>query len=1028
MNVHRTAVLPTGDIPVLEADALSFIETQFPVGRVSAEAYKERKAGSGQTLTALGSYWKGRKPLIMVRASILGCLLPATSQPLADLRVFLLLMGMEDASFSRRIKAVKPADIDISFNKFRELVDNEQRPAWRRGITAHERERLIRAYLGHAGEMATKTRIATVRPGDIDKHFVQYDDLMEYKSYLGWNEDLTESARDELIGEWLSTLAYDKRLAYALRPEEAREDLIDANAWAFINAHLGTRASSIEELVLELGEKRFGRRPVVCDTFAGAGSIPFEASRMGCDAQASDLNPIACMLNWGAANIVGGSQEQKAEFRKEQERVALAIKAKMDEMRLEIDINGNQAKSYLYCMETTCPKTGWIVPILPSLVLSEDRSIIAELAPDQATKSYRITIKVDVTPDELASAGTGTFKKGRLIHPMNPDKEGVAISVIRGDYKGADGIRNNRLRLWEADDYKPRPDDIWQERLYAIQWITRDTIGKGRLSTFFSAVTEDDLAREIQVENLLAKHLKRWQDEGFVPNMPIATGKENEGPIRTNGWTYWHHMFTPRQLLSLALIAECFGKTPLSGLIVAKCADYSNKSSQWRPRNEYAEQLFSGPSLKTQFSWAARSCYSLIETINTPFSHSPITGKLSISNVSAAETVTTADLFVTDPPYADSVRYEEITEFFIAWLRRHPPAQFAGWVWDSRRPLAIKGNDEKFRSDMVASYRNMANRMPNNGMQVVMFTHQDAGIWADLASIMWAAGLRVTAAWNVVTETESALKEGNYVQGTILLVLRKRLTAGNIKRMDIEGEIEEAVDHQLATLNSLDDDWTSERLYTDGDLQLAAYAAALRVITGYATIDRKEVGADVYRKLAKGEKTVIRELIEYAASVANNKLVPDGFAPVMWRDLDAPSRFYVRMLDMESKGTTKFADYQDFARTFSVADYADLMDSTKANAASLAGAGALKGRMLGGKGFGSSPLRRVLFAVYKTMQKDDPREGLAFLKTELGQDYWMNRAKLVVLAKYVSAKTARTRPIESSAADLLAQRLEVDKV
>lgn len=84
--------------------------------------------------------------------------------------------------------------------------------------------------------------------------------------------------------------------------------------------------------------------------------------------------------------------------------------------------------------------------------------------------------------------------------------------------------------------------------------------------------------------------------------------------------------------------------------------------------------------------------------------------------------------------------------------------------------------------------------------------------------------------------------------------------------------------------------------------------------------------------------------------------------------------------------------------------------------------------MLGGKGFGSSPLRRILFATHKTMQKDDPREGLAFLKTELGQDYWPNRAKLVALAKYVTVKTAKTRPMESSAADLLAQRLEVDKV
>ena len=68
--------------------------------------------------------------------------------------------------------------------------------------------------------------------------------------------------------------------------------------------------------------------------------------------------------------------------------------------------------------------------------------------------------------------------------------------------------------------------------------------------------------------------------------------------------------------------------------------------------------------------------------------------------------------------------------------------------------LAIKGKDEDFRRDMVAAYAAMTRHMPDNGLQVVMFTHQDAGVWADLGAILWAAGLRVTAAWNIVTETE----------------------------------------------------------------------------------------------------------------------------------------------------------------------------------------------------------------------------------------------------------------------------------
>src|SRR5258708_24742983 len=104
MNADSMEMLPaTSGLSALSLrDAPSFIERQFPVGRLSAEAYKERKAGAGQTLTALGSYWKGRKPLILVRAVVLGCLLPATEDPAADLDIFLKLMAMDDAAFARR--------------------------------------------------------------------------------------------------------------------------------------------------------------------------------------------------------------------------------------------------------------------------------------------------------------------------------------------------------------------------------------------------------------------------------------------------------------------------------------------------------------------------------------------------------------------------------------------------------------------------------------------------------------------------------------------------------------------------------------------------------------------------------------------------------------------------------------------------------------------------------------------------------------------------------------------------------------
>src|SRR5215471_17968589 len=85
-------------------DAPALIECLFPVQKLSVEAYKEQMAGTGKTLTALGNYWKGRKPLILAKACILGCLLPATNDPARDLAVFEKLLAMDDESFVARWK------------------------------------------------------------------------------------------------------------------------------------------------------------------------------------------------------------------------------------------------------------------------------------------------------------------------------------------------------------------------------------------------------------------------------------------------------------------------------------------------------------------------------------------------------------------------------------------------------------------------------------------------------------------------------------------------------------------------------------------------------------------------------------------------------------------------------------------------------------------------------------------------------------------------------------------------------------
>ncbi len=996
-------------------DAPSFIEVQFPVGRLSSEAYKERKAGAGQTLTALGSYWKGRKPLILCRAVVLGCLLPATDNLAKDLDIFLKLMGMDDAAFLRRGLILKPSEIVGRLMPMGGIASDDAAHLF-----------VIKRRFLEEGKA-----VWTEEPFDLDG----FPNLVEDRSaYLDWQDGIGDVERNDWRLRALETYTYDQRVKRAKRPEECGEETLLDGVWPEVNAHLGTRAGSLAGLIEELGVARFGHRPRLADTFCGAGSIPFEAARIGCEVYASDLNPVACLLTWGAFNVVGAEPRTRAQIERAQEVVAEAVDVEITRLGVEHDADGNRAKIFLYCLETRCPKTGWMVPMAPSWVIATAHRTVAKLVPDYEAKRYAIEIVTGVSEAEMAAATLGTVRDGRLIHPMNPERTGVEIKTIRGDYRDNEGANRNRLRLWQKNDFIPRTEDIFQERLYCIQWITKKTLDQPRQRTFFASVTAEDLIRERRIETIVGENLAPWQEEGLVPDMRIQPGVETTRLSRERGWTHWHHLFAPRQLLVLALCHKHIRRDAAVTALFPKLLDRMTKLCRYDARNVAAardptvQATFYNQAYNPLINYGVRSTEYGLPHLREHVPSVVIPGTSTTKTAAATEPWSKPDLYVSDPPYADAINYHEITELFIAWLKRDPPPPFEKWFWDSRRELAIKGKDEDFRRAMVAAYAAMTQHMPDKGLQVVMFTHQDAGVWADLGAILWAAGLRVTAAWNIVTETESALKEGNFVQGTVCLVLRKRLKEANARRMEIEAEIEDAVAQQLGRLTALGETWTAETLYTDNDLTLAAYAAALQVVTSYSSIDRQPLDRDLYRKLGKGERTMIRDLVEYAAQVANGLLVPRGFPGDAWRDLDSPSRFYVRMLDMEAKGNAKVADFQNFARSFAFAPYTDLMASTAANAASLAGAADLKGRMLDGEGFAKTPLRQVLFAIWKTMERGDPKTGVMALKAEYARDYWTRRQKLIGLAAYVAAKTVRTRPDESAAAHELAEALKLDKV
>jgi putative DNA methylase len=295
-----------------------------------------------------------------------------------------------------------------------------------------------------------------------------------------------------------------------------------------------------------------------------------------------------------------------------------------------------------------------------------------------------------------------------------------------------------------------------------------------------------------------------------------------------------------------------------------------------------------------------------------------------------------------------------------------------------------------------------------------------------MANIVWASGLQVTAAWYVVTETESALREGSYVKGTVLLVLRKRQGMQKTTRDDLAWEIQEEVEKQVKTLTGLNQEvkglYRDENVFEDADIQMAGYAAALRVLTKYAIIDGRDMTVEALRPRMKGETTFVGELITFAVDTANQCLVPEGIAKSKWDKLSGGERFYLKMLDLEARGTKTLDNYQNFSKAFKVRDFKPFMASHKANEARLKSAADFgRNEMNEGSELYQSVLRAVLYAMMELVKDVDGTEVLAHLTLNVPNYYGdMTQRELVIeLADYLAKKLETLRPEEATAARVL---------
>lgn len=924
---------------------MSFIEKQFPVSKVSKESYKERKANNGQTLTGLGKWW-GRKPLILVRAAILGCLMPCSDNPKADMDIFLKILSMDNDG----------------------LIDRKQK-----SLSAKELYEIAQG----------------------NKHFRQF--LNEWFEVDGAKVKIRNGQdKNDIEMRLFKTLGYDDKLKYCVRPEQL--ETLRKDSWNAINHHLGTSAKSLNELVEQLSMQRYGRLITVGDCFSGGGSIPFEAARIGAKAYGSDLNPIAGLLTWANIHILGSNDDEVIEMKSFQEKIFNSVNAEMSKLGIEHNENGDRALSYLYCVEAKCPECGIKVPLAPSWLIGKGTKTVAILSKNG--NRYDISIKMGASLKEIQNASEGTITSKGLLCPNC----GITtpISILRGDKADSNGTTVYGLRQWGKSEFDFREDDIYNERLYAIKYENKDG------QRYYRAPNERDLANELNVKQIVLENIVSWQEQGLVPTMAIESGMETERLFKERGWTHWNHLFNARQLLIgktllSAVEKEKNTKNKVVGLLgINKCVDWNSKLCIWNAGigNEKLQNTFTTQALNTLFNYGCRSSAAIDTTWFYAINQNQ-TYKNSLVEITDARDVNTiSDFWITDPPYADAVNYHELSEYFLAWDKRLLQEIFPQWYTDSKRILAVKG-DNHFSHTMIDIYSNLTNHMPDDGMQVVMFTHSDPAVWAQLALIMWKSGLRVTAAWNIATETESGgLKDGNYVKGTVLLVLRKQ-TGDDMAFLDeINADIRAEVRRQIASMLELEN--KEEPNFTDPDFVLAAYAASLKVLTSYKTIEDLDLDYELNLAINNPAQSSIVKIIEAAKKIAYDCVIPLEFESYLWKDLSNAEKFYIKGLESEKHGNYQISTYQEFARGFNIGGYGQMMASEKANTARLKTPVEMAGRTISEvPDFENSLLRTVFMGIYTGIKEDEnPSRALGYIKNEL-PNYWDKRDMIKQLLSFI---------------------------
>lgn len=542
--------------------------------------------------------------------------------------------------------------------------------------------------------------------------------------------------------------------------EELRSALLDFIAdfanWdnAAVEEFLETSRALTQAAHKGLGGEA-GTRPLVVDPFAGGGSIPLEALRVGADAFASDLNPVSVLLNRVVLEYIPRYGDRLAdEVRKRGEWIKNEATKQLADF-YPTDGDGATPIAYLWARTIQCegPGCGAEVPLMRSVWLAKkaNRSVVLQLVPNSKAKRVDLAIIAKTREGWVDQADTetkvekpnfdGTVKRGSATCPCCGYTTQVAR--VREQLKARHGGAND-ARLLCA---------IIQDN--GASGVSYHLPNASHLRSFESAR-----------QRLDEKKRDKQSPISVVPDEPTpAGGGSGAGRAfsqRNYGMDVFDELFNGRQLLALSTfvglirqvgddltkqegrefaLAVC---TVLSAAL-GKLADYLSTLCVWRTARSCVAHTFGrqaipitwdfgemNPFAGSAGDWdeACRYLGLLIEQISRLRLHSASVERadalsLPLPNDSAVG-------FVTDPPYYDAVPYADLSDYFYVWHKRALQHFALDSLRDALTPKAeecivdeVKGKDASyFERSMQQAMAEGRRVLAPAGIAVVVFAHK----------------------------------------------------------------------------------------------------------------------------------------------------------------------------------------------------------------------------------------------------------------------------------------------------------------